>query len=218
MSILVSNTYSRFYWGIDAYGEGPLYVKDIRYHDEEDFRRNQEPVSFILSSGVTTVEAGFFDIFITIAELVVSDTVKRIDMSEKSVKLFQKNHVTVRAAFDSYGEAFAKKYKLRFLHEDIELTRHGDYFERGANIITLCFRPDGSPFIHQDCLCQGSSAGSSGGGEVSLDLPGDFCKKLSREDIADMVWGSCYSGVLHSEKLRTFLEKAKERKGYQVQY
>ena len=218
MSILVSNTYCRFYRGIDAYGEGPLYVKDIEYHREEDFRKDREPVSFILSPGVTTVEAGFFDIFLTIAQLVVSDTVKRIDMSERSVKLFRDNHVTVRAAFDSYGEAFARKYGLHFLHEDIELTRHGDYFEHGIDIITLCFRPDGSPFIHQDCRCQGSSAGSTGGGEVSLDLKQDFYKTLSQKDIADMVWGSCYSGVLGSEALRVFLEKARKRKGYQVQY
>ena len=218
MSILVTNTYSRFYWGIDAFGEGPLHVKDIEYHTEADFRKNREPVSFILSPGVTTVEAGFFDIFITLAELVVSDTVTRIDMSEKSVKLFRKNRVTVRAAFDSYGEAFAKKYGLAFLHEDIELTRHGDYFERGIDIITLCFAPDGSPFLHQDCRCQGSSAGSTGGGEVDLDLKGDFYQKLSQEDIAGMCWGSCYEGILKSEKLRVFLEKAKARKGYQARY
>ena len=218
MSILVTNTYSRFYWGIDAYGEGPLYIKDIEYHREEDFRKNREPVSFILSPGVTTVEAGFFDIFLTIAELAVSDTVTRIGMSETSIALFRKNHVTVRAAFDSCGEAFAKKYGLSFLHEDIELARHGDYFERGIDIITLCFRPDGSPFLHQDCRCQGSSAGSTGGGEVDLELKKDFYKKLSQEELADMVWGSCYSGVLESEKLRVFLEKARERKGYQAQY
>ena len=215
MSILVTNTYSRFYWGIDAYGEGPLFVKDIEYHTEEDFRKRREPVSFILCPGVTTVEAGVFDIFITLAELVVSDTVKRIDMSEKSMKLFRKNHVTVRAAFDSYGEAFAKKYGLNFLHEDIQLARHGDYFERGVDIITLRFTPDGSPFLHQDCRCQGSSAGSTGGGEVDLDLKKDFYRKLGQEDIAGMCWGSCCEGIMGSEKLRVFLEKAKERKGYQ---
>ena len=218
MSILVSNTCSRFYRGIDAYGEGPLYVKDIRYHSEEDFRKDREPVSFILCPGVTAVEAGFFDIYITIAELVVSDTVTRIDMSEKSVQLFRKNRVTVRAAFDSCGEAFAKKYGLVFMHEDIELARRGDYFEHGVDVVTLCFRPDGSPFIHQDCLCQGSSAGSSGGGEVSLDLQKDFYRRMTQEEIADVCWGGCYSRILGSEKLRVFLEKAKERKGYRVQY
>ena len=218
MSILVTNTYSRFYRGIDAFVEGPLHVKDIVYHSEEEFRKDRAPVSFILCPGVTTVEAGVFDIFLTIAELVVADTVTRIDMSEKSVKLFRKNRVTVRAPFGSYGEAFAKKYKLNFLHCDLELARRGDYYERGIDIITLRFRPDGSPFIHQDCRCQGSSAGSVGGGEVSLDLKADFYKKLSQEDIADMVWGTCYSSVLHSEKLRDFLEEARKRKGYQVQY
>ena len=214
MSILVTNTYSRFYRGIDAFGEGPLHVKDIVYHSEEEFRKNRAPVSFILCPGVTTVEAGVFDIFLSIAELVVSDTITRIDMSEKSVKLFRKNRVTVRAPFGSYGEAFAKKYKLNFLHSDLELARRGDYYERGIDIITLRFRPDGSPFIHQDCRCQGSSAGSVGGGEVDLDLPLRFYEKQTAEDIAGMVWGSCYEQVRSSVELKTFLKKAKERKGY----
>ena len=49
MSILVTNTYSRFYRGIDAFGEGTLHVKDIVYHSEEEFRKNREASLIIIT-------------------------------------------------------------------------------------------------------------------------------------------------------------------------
>ena len=87
--------------------------------------------------------------------------------------------------------------------------RTGDYFDHGVYIITLCFTPDGKPFIHQDCRCQGSSAGSTGGGETSFDLPRDFYKTHTAEDIADLCWGCCYSRIKSSSDLQHFLEGAK---------
>ena len=211
---LVTNTYSRYYRGIDACGEGVLRPSDIEYFKREDFVKDKEPVSLIISGGITEVEAGFFDIFLTLAEVIVPDSVRRISLSDESRRLFRKNKVVLRGPFDSYADRFAKEKGFSYLHSDIELARHGDYYERGVDIITLRFRPDGSPFIHQDCRCQGSSAGSVGGGEVSFDLPKGFYKKQTPEDIANQVWGSCYGQVRDSKALKTFLEKAKERKGY----
>ena len=213
--MLVSGDYCRFYRGISAYGEGRLRISDNVYYTEKDFQQNREPVSFILMDGVTEVEAGFFTMFPTLAQLVVADTVTKIGVTESDLALFRKNRVVIRGSFDGYGDRFARKYGLPFLHGDLELARAGDYFEHGVDIITLCFAPDGRPFLNQDCRCQGSSAGNTGGGEVNVDLRRDFYKRQTADDLADLCWGSCRGKVRESKALKTFLEKAKARGGYE---
>ena len=216
--MLVSNTYARYYDGISAYGEGKVSVSDITYHSKEDFMKDPTPVSFILDPGVTEVEPGVLDIFLPLKQLEIADTVRSVGVTEETLKIFKENDVTVRGSFDSYAEEFAKKYHLHFLHRDMTIGQTGDYFDHGVYIITLCFTPDGKPFIHQDCRCQGSSAGSTGGGETSFDLPRDFYKTHTAEDIADLCWGCCYSQIKSSSDLQHFLEGAKKRGGCDLRY
>ena len=80
-------------------------------------------------------------------------------------------------------------------------------------MITLRFREDGSAYIHQDCKCQGISAGNTGGGETSFDLPKDFYRTMQAEDIAEQCWGSCYAEILKRGTLAAFLSKAKQKQG-----
>jgi hypothetical protein len=213
--MLVSGDYCRFYRGISAYGEGRLRISDNVYYTEKDFQQNREPVSFILMDGVTEVEAGFFTMFPTLAQIIVADSVRKIGVTESDLALLRKNRVVIRGSFDGYGDRFAQKYGLPFLHRDLELARAGDYFEHGVDIITLCFAPEGRPYLNQDCRCQGSSAGNTGGGEVDVDLKRDFFKRQTADDLADLCWGSCRAKIRGSEALRTFLAKAKDRGGYQ---
>ena len=90
----------------------------------------------------------------------------------------------------------------------------GDYYDQGNDLITLRLFPDGSAKIHQDCRCQGSSAGSVGGGEIDVNIPKDFWRTHSPKDIADLCWGSCYSAILKCEALKSFLAKAKKKNGF----
>ncbi|MBP5468989.1 MAG: hypothetical protein J6Z11_07055, partial [Candidatus Riflebacteria bacterium] len=169
-------------------------------------------VALGLDEEIEDVEQDFFDLLPTISSIWIKNPECKIYMTEKTVKLFQKNAVILRGEYDTMSEKLAREYNLRFLHLDVELASIGDYFEHGVDIITLRFRPDGSPFIHQDCRCQGISAGNTGGGEVSFDLPKDFYLSMTAEDIADKCWHT----KLINEKgiLASFLKKAKEKKGY----
>ena len=210
--MLVSSTCYGFYKGYSAYGEGEVCIKDREYYKKEEFENKD--ISFILNSGVTGVEDGFFDIFAGLKEIIIPDTVTHIGVTDVTLGILRKNKALIRGTFDSYAEEFARKYGFEFLHSDIEIACVGDYFEYGADIITMCFSINGEPYIHQDSRCQGSSAGSTGGGEVSLSIPKDFYLTHNEKDIADMCWGSCYDKILNSTKLKVFLEKARSRNGY----
>lgn len=210
--MLVSKSCYGFYEGYSAYGEGELCVKDCEGYKKEDFV--DKKISFYLYSDVTSVEEGFFDIFDGLKEIIIPDTVTYIGVTDVTLEILQKNKVLIRGAFDSYAEKFAKKYELEFLHSDLEIACVGDYFDGGVDIITIKFSLSAQPCIHQDSRCQGNSAGSTGGGEVSISIPEDFYLTHTAEDIADMCWGSCYEKISKNTKLKDFLEKAKMKKGY----
>ena len=215
--MLVSGTYVPFYEGISAFGEGPLKVSDIEYYKREDFeKKKNKNLCFEICDKVTSVEKGFFDMFLTLRQVIIPDSCKRIDMSDESVDLFRRNGVIIRGTFGSYAEQFAVKYGFEFMHSDVELYQAGDYFQQGVDIITLRFRPNYMPFIHEDCRCQGSSAGSIGGGETDFDLKPDFYKSMTVDEIADQCWGNVQNGVRNSKALRTFMKEARERKGFRI--
>ena len=73
--VLVSNNYSRFYRGVSAYGEGAVTVDDLIYITRESFIENPEPASFKLYDNVTSVEEGVLENFLTLAELVVPQSI-----------------------------------------------------------------------------------------------------------------------------------------------
>lgn len=206
----VSNGYRKY--GFDAYGDKILKKEHMSYWMNDEQRVDPRGIALGLDKEIEEVEPDFFDLLPTISSIWIYNPECKIHMTEKTVKLFQKNAVILRGIYDSMSEKLAIEYNLRFLHLDVELASIGDYFEHGVDIITLRFRPDGSPFIHQDCRCQGISAGNTGGGEVSFDLPKDFYLSMTSEEIADKCWRT----KLINEKgvLANFIEKAKEKKGY----
>ena len=201
--------------GLSADGEGKLCISDMDHWKNDSLIRDPRGIAFELEEGITEVEEGFFDMFPTLSLIVVSKSVRHIDVSDRSLELFRRNDVAVCGEFDSYAERFAGEYGLRFVHSDIVIARAGDYFSPGgSDVITLRFSPDGSAFILQENFCQGSSAGNSGGGDIRKDLPDDFYRTFTQEDIAGMCWGTCYEKILECAALKTFLEKAKARGGY----
>ena len=115
---------------------------------------------------------------------------------------------TLRAPFTRYASAVPKL--------DGKLASVGDYVEHGADIITLRFCEDGSAYIHQDCRCQGSSAGQIGGGEISVDIPDDFYLSLTCEQIAKKCWHS--GDIVANGKLAAFLEKVKSKGGFLLDF
>ncbi|MBR4748625.1 MAG: hypothetical protein IK083_03515 [Abditibacteriota bacterium] len=213
--MLVGGTNRRYYRGISVTGEGVAGPADILLYKKEDFIGDPRPVSLILRPGVTGLEPGFLDVFLTLKELIADDTVTHIGMSEAARELLRANGTVVRGRWDSYAEEFAREYGLGFMHRDIVIADAGDYSSRaGRDVVTLCFSPAGSPFVDMDNSCAGSSAGNKGGGSVSCDLPEDFFETMSPEDIAGLCPDICYDAIVNSVQLTEFLLGAMDRGGF----
>ena len=207
--------------GITACGKGKLRVKDLEDCDDmiEDLLEEPEGFVFEIESGCTEVECGVFDGLTNLYEIDIPPTVKKITLSEESLALFRKNGMLICGVFDSYAEQFAKEYHLRFLHSDIEIARVGDVSNRvGTDIITLCLTAKGMPFLKMQNFTQGSSAGNMGGGDNFADIPRNFYQVWTQEQLASHCWGTCHDAIMKCEELSTFLEKAKERKGFYFKF
>ena len=99
----------------------------------------------------------------------------------------------------------------------IELARAGDYSQReGIDIVTLKFDYNSKPMLQLSNFCQGSSAGSSGGGDEYKFLQKDFYRTMSQKDIADLCYNRLRPGVMQNSALHRFLEKARKKKGWQL--
>ncbi len=202
--------------GFDAYGGTYLRKEDMAYWMDSPARTDPQGVALGLDEEVKEVEPDFFELLPTIDEVWIHNPECKIHMTEKTIRLFRDNNVILRGVYDSAAERLARKHHLRFLHLDVELASSGDYFDRGVDIITVRFREDGSVYIHQDCRCQGSSAGSIGGGEVSFDITRDFYLTKTPEEIADMCW--CSNLIISNGKLAAFMQKAKSKKGFLLDF
>ncbi len=213
----VRNWYARFYRGIIAEGEGIVTEADVPFA-AQDFADDGEGVSFFIAPGVTELAPGVLDVFVTLKELRLAPSVKKVGVTEEAAEMLKRNGVIVRGAFDSYAERFAREQHLVFLHEDIRIVGWGDYFEHGSWTLDLQFAPDGSAGIYEDCQTQGISAGSMGGASNTVHLPRDFYQSLSPKEIEAMLWSSFSGDVERCEAYHVFVKKARERGGYYIQY
>ncbi len=188
----------------------------MSYWMNERIRVDPQGVALGLDEEVREVEPDFFELLPTIDSVWIHNAECDLHMTERTAELFRRNNVVLRGAYDTAAERLAREYRLRFLHLDVELVSLGDYFERGVDIITLRFCEDGSAYIHQDCRCQGSSAGQIGGGEISVDIPDDFYLSLTCEQIAKKCWHS--GDIVANGKLAAFLEKVKSKGGFLLEF
>lgn len=210
--MIVSSGYRKN--GFDAHGGAVLKKSDMSFWMNLKERTDPRGVAFELGEEVEEVEPDFFELVPTIRELWILNPKCRIYMTEETQQLFHRNKLLVRGWFDSSAEQLAREYHLRFLHLDTELACVGSYWERGNNLITLRFYEDGSAYIHQDCRCQGISAGNTGGGEVSFDLPKDFYRTMTDQEIADQCWGVVRAEIVEKGKLRSVMKQARSKKGF----
>ena len=201
--------------GLCVKGEGMLLVCDIEEWLDLPWFAEPKSVYVELAEGVTEVEKGLFALIPNIGEIETSKSVKDLGLDEQTVKHLRENDVLLRGEFDSIAEKAAKEHRLAFVHSDIELARAGDYSSReGVDIVTLKFDYDSKPVLQLSNFCQGSSAGSSGGGDEYKFLQKDFYRTMSQKDIAEMCYKRLQHGVMHNSALHRFLEKAKKKKGW----
>ena len=197
--------------GFDAFGGEILRKENMAYWRNDERRTDPRGVALGLGEEIREVEPDFFELLPTINSVWIHNPECDLHMTEKTAALFQKNHVILRGVYESAAERLAREYRLRFLHLDVELASEGDYFGNGVDIITVRFREDGSAYIHQDCRCQGSAPGQTGGGEVSFDIPKDFYLSMTSEELAEKCW--CTKAIIANGVLAAFMEKAKSKGG-----
>ena len=208
----VSSSYKRT--GLSAHGDKFLSIKDLDHWKGHEYLTGSKQIAFELDDGIVEVEKGFFDLIPTIGDLEIASSVKDLGLTENTLKLFKDNNVLIRGKFDTYAERFARENNLSFIHSDFVIGRAGDYFEPwGTDVITLKFQPGSKPNLRQSNFCQGSSAGSSGGGDIDIFLPKDFYLHNTQEDIAKKCWGTCYDSIMKCNELRVLLEKAVKKHG-----
>lgn len=217
-NMIVSRGYRKR--GFDAFGGSILRKEDMAYWADHKDRVDPAGVAIGLGEDIELVESGFFEMVPTIYSLWMENPKCKIQMTDEVAKLFQNNYVLIRGHYDSTAENLARQYHLRFLHLDIQLASVGDYFERGNDIATLRFYDDGSAYLHQDCRCQGISAGSVGGGEVSINLPDDFYMTMTAKDIVSMkdCWGTLARAMVDNGKLASVMKKAKSKGGFLLDF
>ena len=199
--------------GLRAHDGSVLKKSDMSFWLDDPKLKDPCGLSLELEKEVTEVEDDVFELMPTLNELWIDNPEFVFLPSEKTLELFRKNRLTVRGLFDTSAEKLAIKYGLRFLHADIMIGRSGNYFEYGVNTAELRFYPDGSACIFQDCQCQGSSAGSSGGGSNRFDLPRDFYLTMSAQQIADRCWDCLYTDIVRKGVLAGLIRKAKAKQG-----
>ena len=214
--MIVSSGYRKT--GFDAHGGAILRKSDMDFWRNMPNMTDPRGVRFELGEDVKEVEEGFFEMFPTLYDIRILNPGCVIYMTDATEALLHKNDVIIRGRFDTAAEALAAKYGLRFLHSDEELARCGNYFEYGVDIITVRFYENGDAFINQDCKSQGSSAGSTGGGEINFDLPTGFYRTMTAKDVADLCRGSCYERILSNGILAGLIKKAKTKKGFLIDY
>ena len=200
--------------GLYAHDGSVLRKSDMSFWLDDPRLTDQNGLCLELGKEVTEVEDDVFELMPTVNEIWIENTEFSMTLSDKTVQQFRKNSLTLRGYFDSSAEKLAEKYGLTFLHADVQIGREGNYFEYGVNAAELRFYDDGSAFVCQDCLCQGSSAGSSGGGSARFDLPRDFYLTMSAEQIADKCWDCLYVSIVRKGILAGLIKKAKAKNGF----
>ena len=117
----------------------------------------------------------------------------------------------VRGSFNSAAEKLATDLGLTFIHKNIHVARY--YFEPQSETttLTLSFQKGECPFIWEDVVCPGISAGNNGGGTIRHDLPNDFYKAGTAEDFASHLGRAYTKQILANEELKAFLAEASRR-------
>lgn len=167
--------------------------------------------TLVIEKSVCAVKEGFLEAFVNLKDLIIEADLRSIPMTPALEALLKGNEVIVRGTFNSVAEKLARNLGLTFIHKNIPVARYYSEAHYESTTLTLCFQKGEDPFIWEDVVCPGISAGNNGGGTLRHDLPKDFYQTGSLEDFASH-FGPCYTeDILANEELKTFLQEAARR-------
>ena len=167
--------------------------------------------TLVIESSVCAVKEGFIEAFPNLKDLIVEADLQRIPITAELEALLKNNKVIVRGSFNSAAEKLADNLGLTFIHKNIFVARHFFESHYETTTLTLSFQKGECPFIWEDIICPGISAGNNGGGTLRHDLPDDFYQGGSIEDFASHLASRYTQKILGNEELKAFLAEANRR-------
>ena len=225
MSLLDYEFDSEYDLMLSAHGKGT--VKEGIFHTslstiyrkfKKEYAREPRDVSLLIEDtfacgyGFTEIDTAFLEQINTLAELVLPNSITNIDMTPTLEQILKRNNVLIRGAFDSFAEKFAAENHLHFRPADFLFAK--DFFEpaQETTLLTMMFKRNGNVVMEESISSPGSSAGNTFGGTFYKDIPKNFHKTMTVEQIAEMYGSRLHDAIIKDGKLADFLEKAKKHK------
>ncbi|MBR4628183.1 MAG: hypothetical protein IKO47_10885 [Ruminococcus sp.] len=166
-----------------------------------------------LDYGYTEIDTAFLLQLRTLRELILPDSVTHIDMTPELEALLKKNDTLIRGSFDSFAENFASEQGLHFRPSDTVISHF--YFEpaQETTVKSIVIARDGSMQVEEEVSSPGSSAGNTFGGTFHHDLPRNFYKTMTNEQIAER-FPFISASVIEDGRFTDFVEKLRTHKVY----
>jgi len=227
MSLLDYEFESEYDLMLFAHGKG--IVKEGIFHTnlstiyrkfKKEYAREPRDVSLLIEDtfasgygyGFTEIDTAFLEQLNTLAELVLPNSITNIDMTPTLEQILKRNNVLIRGAFDSFAEKFAAENHLHFRPADFLFAKYVFEPAHETTLLTMMFKRDGNVVMEESVSSPGSSAGNTFGGTFYKDLPKNFYKTMTVEQIAEMYGSRLHDAIIKDGKLADFLEKAKKHK------
>ena len=203
---------------IEAWGDGTLPQKkvnrliEIRKEYVAECRANPVSISLQLNNcnaGFTDIAPKFLEQIDELRELILPDTVTKLNMTPKLEHILKRNKTLIRGSFDSFAEQFAHEHGLRFRPADFDF--YEDYCKLGHETTTrkMKFRRDGSIYFRTESWSPGSSAGNTFGGYHDTELPHHFFQTMTFDQFLARFHELAAKIIVDYGKMAEFFEKAK---------
>ena len=212
---------------LSAWGEGT--VKEGIFHTnlstiyrkfKKEYSREPRDVSLCIEDtfaygydyGFTEIDTAFLEQINTLAELILPDSITNINMTPTLEQILKRNNVLIRGSFDSFAERFAAENKLHFRPANFLFAKYVFEPAQETTLMTMMFKRNGNVVVEISVSSPGSSAGNTFGGTFYKDIPKNFHKTMTVEQIAEMYGSRLHDAIIKDGKLADFLEKAKKHK------
>ena len=189
-----------------VHGEGRIRAEDtVTWNPDGSWKKDFTTIT--VCDRITEIDAGVLEQFPNVKKLNLPKSVTHIGVTDALKTLLQTNDVLVRAAYGSYGDAFAQEYGLRFWPEKIELGWYRDEEHDESTKLILRFYEDGSRDILIDIFTVGISAGSNGGASLERPMPEEYYPGCTPEEFAGMFPARYHEQIMANPEVKAFLDR-----------
>ena len=199
-----------FTWGkpVCIEGKGAICKEDTDIGKEN---WTNEYINLHFKDGITEIRQGFLESFPGLKSVIVDRSVTNIEMTDELRELLKNNNVVIRGCYDTYAEKFAHENDLLFIHKDIYIgiRRNEEYHE--SRTVTLHFDENCQMCLLYEDFCQGISAGNTMGGEFMREMPEEFHRGCSIEELANMMPEAYFDQIMKNAELKAFLDSYADR-------